>query len=112
MEFETVLYEMKEDHIVKITMNRPEKRNALNYDLLRDLDLAFEEADNDPEIRVVIFAGAGKAFCAGYDLSGSPYTSVVTSLAASRMALYAGDNQTAVVQTAVPEPPAVLVTDD
>ena len=75
MNLETVIYEVK-DHIAKIIMNRPEKRNALNHALLRDLDTAFEQADNDPEVRVVILAGAGKAFSAGYDLTGSPYTSV------------------------------------
>ncbi len=48
----------------------------------------------------------------GQPISGSPYTSVVTSVTASRMALYAGDNQTAVVETAVAVPPAVLVTDE
>jgi enoyl-CoA hydratase len=75
MSFETVLYDVKEN-IAKITMNRPEKRNALNHALLRDLDAAFEQADNDPEVKVVILAGAGKAFSAGYDLTGSPYISV------------------------------------
>ena len=75
MSLETVIYEVK-DNIARITMNRPEKRNALNHALLQDLDAAFEQADNDPEVRVAILAGAGKAFCAGYDLSGSPYTSV------------------------------------
>ena len=75
MNLETVIYEVK-DHIAKITMNRPEKRNALNHALLGDLDAAFEEADNDAEVRVVILTGAGKAFSAGYDLTGSPYTSV------------------------------------
>lgn len=75
MELETVIYELKE-HIAKIIMNRPEKRNALNHALLRDLDAAFDQADNDPEVRVVILSGNGRAFGAGYDLSGSPYTSV------------------------------------
>lgn len=75
MNLETVLYEVR-DHIARITMNRPEKRNALNHALLRDLDAAFDQADSDPEVRVVILAGAGKAFSAGYDLTGSPYTSV------------------------------------
>jgi enoyl-CoA hydratase len=75
MNLETVIYEVKEN-IAKITMNRPDKRNALNHALLRDLDTAFEQADNDPEVRVVILTGAGKAFSAGYDLRGSPYTSV------------------------------------
>jgi len=75
MNLETVIYEVKE-HIAKITMNRPDKRNALNYTLLDDLDAAFKEADSDPEVRVVILAGAGPTFSAGYDFMGSPYTSV------------------------------------
>ena len=75
MNLETVIYEVK-DGIATITMNRPEKRNALNHALLRDLDIAFEHADNDPEVRVVILAANGRAFSAGYDLSGSPYISI------------------------------------
>ena len=72
MDLETVLYDVR-DHIATITMNRPEKRNALNHALLRDLDAAFDEAEKDPDVRVVILAAAGKAFSAGYDLKGSPY---------------------------------------
>jgi adhesin/invasin len=49
---------------------------------------------------------------AGQQITGSPYISVVTSTAASQITLYAGDDQTAVVGTAVPVPPAVLVTDE
>ncbi len=75
MNLETVIYEVKEN-IASITMNRPDKRNALNHALLRDLDTAFEQAENDPGVRVVILKGAGKAFCSGYDLTGSPYISV------------------------------------
>ena len=75
MNLESVIYEVK-DNIAKITMNRPEKRNALNHQLLNDLDAAFAQAEDDPEVRVVILAGAGPAFSAGYDLTGSPYTSV------------------------------------
>lgn len=75
MKLEAVIYEVK-DHIAKIIMNRPDKRNALNHQLLDDLDTAFAEADDDPEVRVVILSGAGPSFSAGYDLKGSPYTSV------------------------------------
>lgn len=75
MALETVIYEVK-DHIAKIIMNRPEKRNALNHALLRDLDTAFEQADEDPDVNVVILTGNGPAFSAGYDLKGSPYTSI------------------------------------
>lgn len=72
MELETVLYDVK-DQIATITMNRPEKRNALNHALLRDLDAAFDTAEADGEVRVVILAAAGKSFSAGYDMKGSPY---------------------------------------
>ncbi len=75
MPYKTVIYEVK-DKIARIIMNRPEKRNALNHQLLADLDAAFEAADTDPNVAVVILSGAGSAFSAGYDLAGSPYTSV------------------------------------
>jgi len=72
MKFETVLYEVKEN-ICRITMNRPDKRNALNYQLLADIDAAFKAAEDDPQVRVVILAAAGPSFCAGYDMKDSPY---------------------------------------
>lgn len=58
----------KENKVALITMNRPEKRNALSYDLVRDLIEALKEADEDREIRAVILTGAGKGFSAGGDL--------------------------------------------
>ncbi len=73
MEFENVIYEVKEN-IARITMNRPEKKNALNYGLWEDLAAAFDQADDDAEVRVVILCGAGTSFCSGWDLrGGSPY---------------------------------------
>jgi enoyl-CoA hydratase len=57
-------------------MNRPDKRNALNKQLLDDLDAAFTAAEDDPDVRVVVLAGNGPSFSAGYDLKGSYYTSV------------------------------------
>jgi enoyl-CoA hydratase len=75
MNLETVLYEVKEN-IAQITMNRPDKRNALNRQMLEDLDAAFAEADKDRNVKAVILAGAGPSFSSGYDLKGSPYTSI------------------------------------
>jgi len=72
---ETVIYEVKQQ-IAKVTMNRPEKRNAINHALWNDLNAAFEEAENDSEVRVVILAGSGKALSSGWDLNESPYTKV------------------------------------
>ncbi len=57
------------DATALLTLNRPEKRNALSPDLLRELDAALETAARDPAIRVVILKGNGPAFCAGADLA-------------------------------------------
>ena len=73
--FETVIYEVA-GGVARITMNRPEKRNALNHQLLDDIDGAFAAAEDDDSVRVVVLAGAGPAFSAGYDLKGSYYISV------------------------------------
>lgn len=54
----------------RITLNRPEKRNALNHKLRGDLIGALQAADQDPDIRVSIVRGAGTCFSAGYDLGG------------------------------------------
>jgi enoyl-CoA hydratase/carnithine racemase len=75
MKYETVLYEVK-DMIAKIVMNRPEKMNAINSALWRDLGAVFKEAENDPSVRVIILTGSGRAFSSGWDLSDSPYTTV------------------------------------
>ena len=72
MAFETVLYDVA-DGVARITLNRPEKRNALNHQLLDDIDAAFAEAERDRNVHVVVLAANGPAFCAGYDLSGSYY---------------------------------------
>src|SRR3954469_20868966 len=56
----------------RITLNRPEKRNALNATLRREILAATREADRDDSVRVTVIRGAGKCFSAGYDLSGDP----------------------------------------
>lgn len=64
---DTVLSELS--HGVRtITLNRPAALNAMNTELVSALVEAFETANDDPETRVIIFTGAGKAFCAGADL--------------------------------------------
>ena len=64
---ETVLYE-KTDNIVTITMNRPDSLNSINRQLRADLAEAIIAFDADPDARVAIVTGAGRAFCAGRDL--------------------------------------------
>lgn len=68
MTYETVLYEVK-DRIATITINRPDKMNALNQQVLRDLLAAVEAAGSDEGVQVVVLTGAGeKAFAAGADI--------------------------------------------
>jgi enoyl-CoA hydratase/carnithine racemase len=62
-----VLYE-NDGRIARVTLNRPEVLNAIDDDLPRELADAVERADNDPSVHVIVLAGAGRAFCAGYDL--------------------------------------------
>lgn len=70
MEYETVLYK-KQDGIIVISLNRPNKLNAINGQLSRDFLAALMEAEADTEAKVVIIRGEGRAFCAGFDLSQS-----------------------------------------
>jgi enoyl-CoA hydratase len=67
MAFETIIYG-KKDRIGRITLNRPEALNALNRTMVTELGQALDDSDGDPEVRVVVIAGAGKAFCSGADL--------------------------------------------
>ncbi|HVM12673.1 MAG TPA: enoyl-CoA hydratase-related protein [Actinomycetota bacterium] len=70
MAYETLLYEVK-DRIARITINRPDKRNALNATVIAELVAAFRAADADANVGAIVLTGAGeKAFCAGADLGG------------------------------------------
>jgi len=71
--FETLLYSV-EDGIATITLNRPEKLNAFNTQMMKDMIAAFDATDADDAVRVVIVTGAGRAFCAGADLSAGAET--------------------------------------
>jgi methylglutaconyl-CoA hydratase len=62
------LHTHSESGILTITMNRPDKRNALNPEMMEDLTHAFLAAGDDPSCRVILLTGAGTAFCAGLDL--------------------------------------------
>jgi len=70
METPVVVVDEPAPHIRRVTLNRPEKRNALNHDLRGGILTALREADADPEVRVMIVRGAGKCFSSGYDLGG------------------------------------------
>lgn len=71
--FETLGYEL-EDGVAIITLNRPEKLNAFNTQMMKDLIDVFDVTDADDAVRAVIVTGAGRAFCAGADLSAGGET--------------------------------------
>ena len=68
MNLETVLYEVR-DGVATITLNRPNAMNAWTPQLSDELSLAMGAADADDDVHAVVLTGAGKAFCAGADLS-------------------------------------------
>jgi len=68
MDYEQILYQV-EDAILTITLHRPDKLNAFTARMMYELLDAFDRADADDAVRVVIVTGAGRAFCAGADLS-------------------------------------------
>jgi enoyl-CoA hydratase/carnithine racemase len=68
---EPVLIHAQRGGVLVLTLNRPEARNALTAELVGELGLGLETAENDPDIRCVVITGAGdRAFCAGMDLRG------------------------------------------
>ena len=73
MNYEAILYEI-EDNILTITLNRPEKLNAFNFNMQSDLIDAIDKANNDDEVKAIIVTGAGRGYCAGADLSAGKDT--------------------------------------
>jgi enoyl-CoA hydratase/carnithine racemase len=73
MGFETLLYDV-DGAVATITLNRPERLNAVNSTVIQELLAAFDRADADDGIRAVIVTGAGRAFSAGADLGGGSTT--------------------------------------
>ena len=68
-DFTSIIYEV-DDGRARITLNRPDKLNALSLELQSELHEALWEADNNQDVHCVIIRGAGRAFSAGYDLAG------------------------------------------
>jgi enoyl-CoA hydratase/carnithine racemase len=74
MTYKTVLFERDpKDAFAVVTLNRPEKLNSLNGDLIEELDQAVALAARDPEINALVLTGAGRAFTTGYDLNSDDF---------------------------------------
>jgi enoyl-CoA hydratase len=67
MDYQTLLYETS-DRIARITLNRPERLNAIGLRTGRELRAAVERANDDDAVHVIVLQGAGRSFCSGYDL--------------------------------------------
>ena len=74
MNFETI-HLTQHGPIALITLNRPEKLNAINHTMLTELDTALDNAEKDDSILALVLNGNGRAFCAGFDLSAGMETS-------------------------------------
>lgn len=72
----------RDGHVMVVTMNRPERRNALSPEMMAGMAAAWDEANADPAVRVVILTGAGGSFCAGADLAAMSDTAPGDAFAA------------------------------
>jgi enoyl-CoA hydratase len=72
MTYETIAVDSPAEHLARITLSRPEKRNAISARMRVELLDALRSHDQDPGVRVTIIRGAGVCFSAGYDLAGGP----------------------------------------
>ncbi len=92
MSFETILYE-ENDHVATITLNRPDRLNALTTQMGDELLEAMQTADQSEDIRVIVLTGAGRGFCAGADMS---------NLSAAAEKDWSSDDSTRVERTVPP----------
>jgi len=86
MPYQNIIYEKdpQDSRLVRIILNQPERMNTLSYDMLMDIRHALVTAERDPDVKVIIIKGAGRAFSSGYDLGARPrFTEGLTPLVAA-----------------------------
>jgi 2-(1,2-epoxy-1,2-dihydrophenyl)acetyl-CoA isomerase len=66
--YETIIYDVQ-DNVARITLNRPDLRNAMNPELNREMFAALQQGQDDAQVRALLISGAGKGFCSGADLT-------------------------------------------
>jgi enoyl-CoA hydratase/carnithine racemase len=71
--YEQILYEV-DDGVATITLNRPDRLNAINFEMVADLHDALDAVAADPSVKVAVLTGAGRGFCAGADLGSGGET--------------------------------------
>ena len=70
MDFEAIIYEKSNDGVATMTLNRPERLNALNAVMLREMSEVYADVRDDQAVKVLIITGAGRGFCSGADVKG------------------------------------------
>ena len=80
LRYETLLLESPAGGVVQVTLNRPERLNAMTVGMFHELESVARTIGDDRDIRVVIITGAGKAFCAGYDLDDAEELAALSAL--------------------------------
>lgn len=73
MAYQTLRYEQA-GRIARIVLNRPERLNAISAEMPRELEAAVGASNDDPDVRVIVLKGEGRAFCGGFDLSPGLFT--------------------------------------
>ena len=64
----TIRFEWRRDGIGVFTLDRPERRNAINRQMVAEIHQALDAVEAEPDLRVIVVHGAGPAFCSGFDL--------------------------------------------
>ncbi|MCZ6618894.1 MAG: enoyl-CoA hydratase-related protein [Gammaproteobacteria bacterium] len=90
--FETILIDKREDGVAVATLNRPEKLNAVDGRMHHEFTHLSSDADADPEVKVLVITGAGRAFCAGGDFGGTSSSPVTGTGATMQEARQIVDN--------------------
>jgi enoyl-CoA hydratase len=97
MDYTLVLIDNPAPHVRRVTLNRPEKRNALNSVLRQEVITAVRAGESDPDVRVTVIAANGPSFCAGYDLTQNVAQAGTATPAADYPYVGAGGFQRSVV---------------
>jgi enoyl-CoA hydratase/carnithine racemase len=83
MNYQTIILD-KHEGVATITLNRPDRMNAINSRLLEEFEHVILETREDDDIRVIVITGAGRGFCAGEDLKESPQTDITKKVSTKR----------------------------
>jgi enoyl-CoA hydratase len=83
MEFETIKFDTPQEGIGLITLNRPQRLNAINLDMLDDFFALFDYLNKNEDVRVVIITGEGRGFCSGADLTDDRFSREAANLVAN-----------------------------